>query len=67
MGVLGFIGKVAGAAFDTLWSAAQEANNVRHSSGNMSDRDLVKGVMDKTKSFTERAGYMQAYKDRHPK
>lgn len=67
MGFFGALGKVAGAAFEALWSAAQEANDVRHSSGNMSDRDLVKGAMDKSKKFTERAGYMQAYKDRHPK
>ena len=67
MGVLGLFGKVAGAALEALWNTAQEANNVRHSSGNMSDRDLVKGVMDKNKSWAERSGYAQAYKDRHPK
>ena len=67
MGVLGLLGKVAGAAFEALWNTAQEANEVRHSSGNMSDRDLVRGAMDKSKSLAERSGYAQAYKDRHPK
>lgn len=67
MGVLNFVGKVVLEAVNTLWSAAEEANGVRLSSGDMSDRDLVKGAMDKNKKFTDRIGYMQAYKDRHQK
>ncbi len=67
MGVLGFVGKIAGAAFNALMATANEANNVRNSSGHMSDRDLVQGVMNKNNSVAQRAGYMQAYKDRHPK
>ena len=67
MGLLGFVGKVASVAFNALMSTAVEANNVRKMSGHMSDRDLINGFRDKNSSVAQRAGYMQAYKDRHQK
>lgn len=77
MGLFGFAGKliggtlkvgvkVAGAVVGAAVNTAVQANNVRNSSGHMSDRELIEGIKN-TKSAAERAGYAQVLKDRHGK
>ena len=67
VGTLKIGGKIVVAGGKALWNAANEANDVRHSSGHMSDAELINGFKNTKNSFAERAGYMQALKDRHGK
>ena len=73
---MGLLGDVVGGVFkigvgvvkfgvETLIDASREAQNVRNSSGGMSDNDLISGFKNRNNSVGERVGYLQALKDRH--
>lgn len=50
---------------ETLIDATGEAQNVRNNARGMSDQELLNGFMNKNNSWGTRAGYGQAFKDRH--
>ena len=73
---MGLLGDVVGGVFkigfgvvkfgvETLIDAAGEAQNVRNNARGMSDQELLNGFMNKNNSWGTRAGYGQAFKDRH--
>ena len=73
---MGLLGDIVGGVFkigwglgkeiiSQAWGQAQEADRVRRNSRGMSDQDLINGIKNTSNSVGTRAGYAQAYKDRH--
>lgn len=56
---------VAGAVVDGAVDKITRANEVRKSSGNLSDEELMRRSRSKSYSTADRMGYNQAYRDRH--
>lgn len=68
MSFIGAVGKfafgVAKIAVNAVIDTACEANEIRNSSGNMSNRDLINGIKDKNSTLAQKTGYYTALKDR---
>ncbi len=58
---------VGGALLGAAFESASQAQNVRNSSGSMSNAELLNGYLDKSNSMSTRIGYGAALQDRYRK
>lgn len=56
---------VAGMMAKSVMDKAHRADEVRHSSGHLSDDELIRRSKSSSYSDAERAGYRAAYRDRY--